>query len=83
MTSKPYRYILLALLTLMSAQVSAADEIARRGALTFTSDDFMAHHFMTPPSKVEALRGNPRESSEMRQRDGAPPCHSISHSLSL
>jgi len=61
MTSKQYRYTLLTTLAMMSAQTGFAEEIARRGALAFTSDDFMAHHFMTAPAKVEALRGNPRE----------------------
>jgi len=61
MTSKLHRYIFLTTLTLMSASIGSAAEIARRGALEFTTDDFFAHHYMTAPTKVEALRANPRE----------------------
>ena len=61
MTSKLHRYIFLTTLTLMSASTGSAAEIARRGVLEFTTDDFFAHHYMTAPTKVEALRANPRE----------------------
>lgn len=54
-----YLPVLFVLLVPLSASFSA--EIARRGTVTFTTEDFQAQHFMLAPSRIEALRASPKE----------------------
>lgn len=61
MTTKFFRHIITLALMATAAHTSVAGEIAKRGTLVFTTDDFYAQHFMTAPPRVEALRASPRE----------------------
>lgn len=61
MASKKQLASILILAALSVTRPALASEIARRGELTFSTDDFFAYHYMSAPNRVEALRGNPRE----------------------
>ena len=45
----------------LAAHSAWAETLARRGALEFTTEDFLAHHYLSAPSKVEALKSSGRE----------------------
>ena len=54
------KLLLLLAISLITSDATA-ETLATRGKIEVSTEDFYAYHFMNAPTKVEALRGEPRE----------------------